>query len=228
MLVVECKGAVPKQYLKIGQQSVLEITIQTFLSHPGFDVIHVGTSDNDEYFELEGVSSNKSVQRFRGGVERCDTVLNGLDHIAPFASDSDWVWVHDAARPCLSKEDIDNLIAQLETQDLAISGAILAATVVDTIKVSEDGVHIDATADRNKLWRALTPQVFRFKELRDALIECQKRGLLVTDESSALEHVGKKSVLVEGSDENLKITRPSDLRIAQGILADRKSREQSE
>lgn len=212
---------IPKQYLKIEKQSVLARSIQVFLSHPAFDQVFVGISGNDGYFELESISSNAKVQRFSGGAERCDTVLNGLDKIASVAADSDWVWVHDAARPCLSKSDINKLIAQLEILDAEFSGAILAAKVVDTIKVSGDGKHVDGTSDRDKLWRALTPQVFRFSELRSALIECRKRGLQVTDESSALEHLGFKPMLVEGSDENLKITRPNDLRLAQGILADR-------
>jgi 2-C-methyl-D-erythritol 4-phosphate cytidylyltransferase/2-C-methyl-D-erythritol 2,4-cyclodiphosphate synthase len=221
------QSKVPKQYLKIENRTVLEYSAQAFLTHPCFDQVYIGISAGDEYFELESLSHHNRISRFAGGRERCDTVLNGLKEIAPSALDHDWVWVHDAARPCLCKEDIDRLIAKLAVLQES-EGVILAARVVDTIKLSKDESKIDATLDRNELWRAFTPQVFRFGVLRKALETCQSKSLLVTDEASAIERLGGKPHLVEGSDENLKITRPNDLRIAQGILANREKLEQNE
>lgn len=213
---------VPKQYLKIAQRSVLEHSVQAFLNHSRFELVYIGISDTDRYFESESLSSNNRVKRFEGGAERCDTVLNGLDAISAHASDLDWVWVHDAARPCLSSDDIDKLIDCVDLADAQDSGVILAAKVVDTIKSSGDGRHIDETPDRNALWRAFTPQVFRYAALRQALTECQKLGLKVTDEASAIEQLGGAPILIEGSDENLKITRPNDLRLANEILINKK------
>ncbi|WP_082885959.1 2-C-methyl-D-erythritol 4-phosphate cytidylyltransferase, partial [Oleiphilus sp. HI0061] len=212
---------IPKQYLQLGSSSVLYLSAKAFLDHPRFTQVHIGISEADDYFDSDSLAQDARVIQYKGGSERFNTVLNGLDALVGIADEQDWVWVHDAARPCLSREDIDNLIEHVDAWDGSEGGAILASRVVDTIKVSQDGRAIEGTSDRDKLWRAFTPQVFRFAELRHALSECQRLGLTVTDESSAIEHMGGAPCLVEGSDDNIKITRPHDLRLAADTLAAR-------
>jgi 2-C-methyl-D-erythritol 2,4-cyclodiphosphate synthase/2-C-methyl-D-erythritol 4-phosphate cytidylyltransferase len=212
------QSAIPKQYLHINKRSVLEHSAAAFLEHSYFEQVYVGVSSGDEYFAAESLAANERVKRFEGGKERSDTVLNGLYHLSDQACDHDWVWVHDAARPCLSADDINQLIEYIESENGELSGAILAARVVDTIKCSSNGQLIDQTADRNELWRAFTPQVFKYGELRAALENCRRNGLQITDEASAIELCGGRTCLIEGADQNIKITRPNDLWLAKQTL----------
>ena len=122
----------------------------------------------------------------------------------------DWVLVHDAARPCLPAADLEKLVR--ETQDDEVGG-ILALPVAETVKAGLHG-RIESTADRSRLWLAQTPQMFRAGLLLQAL----QRAKQVTDEPAALEQLGLKPRLVPGSRENLKVTWPEDLAIAEGIL----------
>lgn len=212
---------VPKQYLKIGERSVLEHSVNVFLSHSGFDKVHIGIAEHDRYFSQTSLSGNPQVSVYQGGRERSDSVLNGLNSLSSLAADDDWVWVHDAARPCLSHSDIDSMISELASsaEMTSYSGVVLAAPLVDTIKVSKDGRSIDGTTDRNELWRALTPQVFRYRQLKDALTTSLENGCAITDESSAIEQYGGHPRLVIGADNNIKITRPDDLSKASETLA---------
>ena len=148
-----------------------------------------------------------------GGAHRQDTVLNGLQFLESRAQEQDWVLVHDAARPCLSSADLKVLI---DTLDTGVDGAVLAAPVVDTVRRDLAG-QIE-TVDRNGLWRALTPQVFRFGPLRRALLEASRDHVTVTDEAQALERLGVRAKLVAGSPFNIKVTRAEDLSVAAGIL----------
>jgi 2-C-methyl-D-erythritol 4-phosphate cytidylyltransferase / 2-C-methyl-D-erythritol 2,4-cyclodiphosphate synthase len=207
------QSAIPKQYLKIGESSVLEHSVNVFLSHPSFSQVHIGIAEHDSYFAQTSLSDHSQVSVYQGGKERSDSVLNGLNSLSAVAADNDWVWVHDAARPCLSHHDIDCMIAALpSTEELAAyCGLVLAAPLVDTIKVSKDGRSIDSSADRSELWRALTPQVFPYRQLKEALGKSLENGLVITDESSAIEQQGGRPRLVPGADDNIKITRPEDL-----------------
>ena len=130
------------------------------------------------------------------------------------ADASDWVLVHDAARPCLRSEDIDKLIEKA-INDI---GGILAVPVRDTMKRADDDQHISETVDRNQLWHALTPQMFRLGQLHDVLTLALDNNQLVTDEASAMELAGHKPLLVEGHSDNIKITRPEDLALAEYYL----------
>jgi 2-C-methyl-D-erythritol 2,4-cyclodiphosphate synthase len=134
-----------------------------------------------------------------------------LAFIADRAKSDDWVWVHDAARPCLSHADIDKLIEALESKH---DGALLAVPVHDTVKRADSDSSVQTTVDRKSLWRAMTPQVFRFAKLKQALEQSQVDQICVTDESSAIEHIGGKPFLVQGSDRNIKVTHPNDLGVA--------------
>ena len=149
-----------------------------------------------------------------GGTERADSVLSALNRMAPTAAESDWVLVHDAARPCLTVSDIHLLIDKLKNDPV---GGILALPVHDTLKGVEEG-RITATIDRRRIWRALTPQMFRYGALKRALEQAARKRDTVTDEASALELQGKKPAIVEGRPDNIKITRPEDLSLAQFFL----------
>jgi len=151
-----------------------------------------------------------------GGDARSDSVLAGLAALPDSVRADDFVLVHDAARPNLGLDDLDQL---LERGRNDLVGAILAAPVRDTLKRAGDDGGIDGTEPRERLWRALTPQLFRRLQLTRALETSQRDGLTVTDESMAMEQQGLRPLLVEGSDDNFKITTPADLARFAFILA---------
>ncbi|MFT5718172.1 MAG: 2-C-methyl-D-erythritol 4-phosphate cytidylyltransferase [Oleiphilaceae bacterium] len=201
----------PKQYLKLADQTILEHTINCFLSHSAFQTVVLGLSKDDQYWAQLPLSNDSRIQVFMGGAERVDSVLNGLAFISDRAKPNDWVWVHDAARPCLSHADIDKLICALEANN---DGALLAVPVHDTVKRVNERFNVETTVDRKGLWRAMTPQVFRFSQLKQALEQSLEDHVRVTDESSAIEYMGGAPFLVQGSDRNIKVTHPSDLKVA--------------
>ena len=144
-----------------------------------------------------------------------DSVLAGLNALETRAAAHDWVLVHDAARPCLSSEDLDRLLTELASDDV---GGLLAAPVVDTLKRADDQQRVAQTVSREKLWRALTPQMFRFELLRRALTGAIHNGISVTDEAQAIEALGLRPKLIAGDADNIKITLPEDLPRAERIL----------
>ena len=148
-----------------------------------------------------------------GGASRAETVFNGLRAIRQNASDNDWILVHDAARPCLAKEELARLIDLLVDDDV---GGLLAVPLADTLKSERDG-RVYATIDRAQLWRAQTPQMFRCGVLARALGRARDRASL-TDESSAVEQIGLQPRLVLGAGTNLKVTVAEDLLLAEAIL----------
>ena len=145
-------------------------------------------------------------------------MLSALHAMAEQVSDDDWVLVHDAARPCLHTRDLCNLIDQLYSHPV---GGLLASPVADTLKSAGTGElpEVSGTVDRTNLWRALTPQMFRYRILVESLEAALARELPVTDESSAVEFSGNMPVLVEGRPDNIKITVPADLALAGFILS---------
>lgn len=155
---------------------------------------------------------------FTGGAERAVTVLNGLRALAGMARADDLVAVHDAARPCVRHTDLLRVIAAATANN---DGALLARPVAETVKRSDGGNRVDATADRRGLWLAQTPQVFRFAVLRAALERALAAAVSITDEASAIEYQGGHPELVMGSADNIKITLAEDLRLAALYLADR-------
>ncbi|MFO7639733.1 MAG: 2-C-methyl-D-erythritol 4-phosphate cytidylyltransferase, partial [Candidatus Competibacteraceae bacterium] len=142
----------------------------------------------------------------------------GLEALWEWASPDDWVLVHDAARPCLCTEDLDRLLAELDHDPV---GGLLAVPVRDTLKQANAAGRVATTVDRSRLWHALTPQMFHLKPLRDALRDALSRGLPVTDEAAAMEAAGFAPRLVEGRADNVKITRPEDLALAEFYLTRR-------
>jgi len=151
-----------------------------------------------------------------GGGERSNSVRNGLAALAGQAADDDWVLVHDAARPCVSRQDVDRLLDRVQKHAV---GGILAAPAADTLKRAGENKEIIQTIDRTSLWRALTPQMFRYARLCEALDRAHRDGRTPTDEAQALEWIGERPLVVEGSTTNLKITSADDLVIAVALLA---------
>jgi 2-C-methyl-D-erythritol 4-phosphate cytidylyltransferase len=201
----------PKQYLELAGKTVIEHTLLRLLSAEVFTAVAVAISEEDPYWPDLDVSAHKKIITAAGGKERADSVLSALKAIRTVASDDDWVLVHDAARPCITKIDIHHLIDSLKTDEI---GGILALSSHDTLKSVQGDNIIVATLDRSHIWRALTPQMFRYGLLKNAL-EAAEGNTAITDESSALELQGIQPKIVEGRPDNIKITRPEDLALAQ-------------
>lgn len=199
----------PKQYLTLAGKTILEHTLSVIASHPAVEKIILAVGKADPY--IAAINLPKNTQLVEGGETRAESVLNGLQAInEPNA----WALVHDAARPCLSHEDLDRL---LEVRD--DNGAILAIPVTDTIKRANSDKEIIATEDRSQLWQAQTPQFFRADLLKNALTQALREGATITDEASAMEHAGFRPHLVPGRSDNLKVTRPEDLALAEFYLS---------
>lgn len=204
----------PKQYLIIDGKSVLEHTVEKLLAHPKISHVVVAVSDDDPFYPELAIAQRHDVIRVSGGKERADSVLSGLQYVETHQL-SDWVLVHDAARPCVKLEDIQQLINVSLANDL---GGILAVPVRDTMKRSGHDQRIDHTVEREALWHALTPQMFRTQQLTHALSSALKENVAITDEASALEWIGENPALVQGSGDNIKITQPEDLALAEFYL----------
>jgi 2-C-methyl-D-erythritol 4-phosphate cytidylyltransferase len=173
-------------------------------------------AEDDQWFESAVGLLAANVNTVTGGETRAQSVRNGLKYIADNYSSTDWVLVHDAARPCLSASRLEKFLEQgLESAH----GAILAVPIGDTLKRAGDSQEIVATVDRAGLWAAQTPQLFRVGVLANAIDVAQEAGRRLTDEASAMEFVGIKPLLVMGSSANIKITHSSDLAIAEALLA---------
>lgn len=209
---------IPKQYLTLRGRPVLAHTLTTLLSHPRISGAVVILDANDRWWPsvADALNTSKSLWTVTGGIERCHSVMNGLEVLQQHALPEDWVLVHDAARPCLTTIDLDRLLAELADDPI---GGLLAVPVRDTLKQSDTASRSVLTVDRTRLWHALTPQMFRLEKLQTALRAALTHGLLVTDEAAAMEAVGFRPQLVEGRADNLKITRPEDLMLAEFFLS---------
>lgn len=205
-------AALPKQYLRLGDRTVLEHTLDTLLAVEALaGVVLVVAADDSDWAVIRPRYVGQSLVVVNGGAERCHSVLNGLDALAGKAAASDWVLVHDAARPCVRRDDIRALMAGMDTDS---DGGLLGVPVADTMKrVAADG-RVAATVDRGGLWHALTPQMFRLEQLRAALRQAIEAHSMVTDEASAMELAGYRPLMVQGHRDNIKITLPADLELA--------------
>jgi 2-C-methyl-D-erythritol 4-phosphate cytidylyltransferase/2-C-methyl-D-erythritol 2,4-cyclodiphosphate synthase len=220
-------GSAPKQYAALLGATVLEWSLRALLAEPRVHAVLVAVASDDVHWaNIAATLKSPKLLTTIGGVNRQDTVLNGLEFLAAGAAADDWILVHDAARPCLNAADLGAVLDAVGAVDpigavdpvgvVNAVGAVLAAPVVDTVK-RELGDHV-ATVDRRGLWRALTPQVFAFAQLRHALKEAMLAGVAVTDEAQAIERMGFQPALVPGSPFNVKITRVEDLAVASKIL----------
>lgn len=203
----------PKQYLRLidgDDRTMLEITVGKLANCGFFDRVYVIVSMDDCMIHMCNFPGNVYLSE-KGGATRAETVLNGLADAD--LEEDDWVFVHDAARPCIREEEIRRLVERVEEDD--VDGAILALPVVDTVKwVDENGL-IQKTIDRKCCWRALTPQAFKVGALKAALVGNTDR---VTDEASAMEAVGAKVAIVEGLPTNIKVTHATDIDLAMHFL----------
>ena len=209
------QGDIPKQYFPLAGKSVIEHSLAPFLAEPRVDGLVVALHPDDDVWPRIAPHTKKPLLTVPGGAERSDSVLAALEALGERVGEQEWVLVHDAARPCLRTRDLAKLIDTLEDDPV---GGLLAVPAHDTLKrVSPDG-RVEATIDRGQVWLAQTPQMFRLGPLRGALREAAVSGARVTDEASALERVGFHPRVVEGHSDNLKVTRPADLRLAELLL----------
>jgi len=201
-------GPVPKQYLMAAGEPLLAHALAALLSHPGVAGVMVAIAENDADWPGWSDFAGKPVLTCTGGDTRAASVLAGLQALPESVRADDFVLVHDAARPNLPAVDLGRL---LEVGRADPVGAILAAPVRDTLKRAGDDGGIDRTEPRERLWRALTPQLFRRHQLTRALAEATASGIEVTDEAMAMERQGARPLLVEGDECNFKVTTPADL-----------------
>ena len=210
----------PKQYALLRGATVLEWSLRALLAEPRVHAVVVALARDDAHWpNVRPKLASPKLQTTIGGDSRQDSVMQGLEFLAQQAAADDWVLVHDAARPCLSAADLGALLDAVgagAARPASSAGAVLAAPIVDTVK-RELGDHV-TTVDRQGLWRALTPQVFAFAQLHHALKEAALAGIAVTDEAQAVERMGLRPTLVQGSPFNVKITRLADLAVASNIL----------
>lgn len=208
------QSVIPKQYLSLVGRPVLEHSIKTLLDNKNIRGLVIALQPGDGHWSQIVIESSKPVIITDGGSERADSVLHALQALGRHEDfdERDWVMVHDAVRPCLRQRDIDRLITEVDADN---NGGLLALPVRDTMKrQQETATRVAETIDRDRLWHALTPQYFPADALHKALHGAMQAGQLITDESSAMELAGYSPRLVAGSEDNIKITRPDDLRLA--------------
>lgn len=205
----------PKQYLSLAGRPVLARTLARLHEALPEARLCLCLDPEDACFDPAWVPF-ADWRRAPGGAERVDSVVRALEAIAPEAAEDDLVLVHDVARPCVTVDDLTRLVAVLADD---VVGGLLAAPVADTMKRDDGAGRVRATESRAGLWHALTPQGFRFGLLRRALDEALARGVTVTDEASAVEAAGLAPRLVAGRRDNLKITHPEDLALAELVLS---------
>jgi 2-C-methyl-D-erythritol 4-phosphate cytidylyltransferase len=208
--------SVAKQYLMLDNGlSVLDQTLKTLLNIEQIKGCVIALAKDDDLFKNSQFYQNPKILKIAtGGKQRHNSVINALIELKPFVKNTDWILVHDAARPCVEAVDIKKLINQVKSADI---GGLLAVKVIDTIKQANKNL-TNITIDRSNLWQAQTPQMYRFGELLNALTKADTDNINITDEASAIEYIGLKSLLVESSKRNFKITNPEDLALANFYL----------
>jgi len=205
----------PKQYAPLAGRMVIDWSLHLFVRDARCAGIIVALAPGDALWGSAREAHGTRVHTVEGGADRSHSVRRGLEGLRGRAAPSDWVLTHDAARPCLMQADLERLLAALENHPV---GGLLAVPGSDTLKLgSEDGA-VERTVDRTALWRAVTPQMFRYARLCEALDTAFAAGRSPTDEAQALEWLGERPQLVRGSSANLKITAAEDLELAGTLL----------
>ena len=208
-------GDIPKQYLPLLGRPIIAHTLARLCNHPRISGVVVAVAADDRWWPEIPKEFAPMPLVAGGGLERRDSVLNGLTVLSEHASNDDWVLVHDAVRPCLRDDDIDRLMNVLSADEV---GGLLAIPVRDTMKRCGADLRVRETVSRESLWQAQTPQMFRLGALREALQRSVNEDRDVTDEAQAMELSGARPRLVEGHEDNIKITRAEDLRLAEMFL----------
>jgi 2-C-methyl-D-erythritol 4-phosphate cytidylyltransferase len=211
---VRAGGDRPKQYQPIAGRPMLEHTLERLAAHPRIAGLVVVIAADDPHFGAMESIGGKPLLVAVGGGERSDSVLAGLHALPASVADDDFVLVHDAARPCVRADDISRLIDEAGKGE----GGLLGAPLRDTLKRADTGCHSIATEPRDGRWRAFTPQMFRRGALVRALRLAAEAGIVVSDEAMAMERTGVTPLLVEGSEDNIKVTTPADFALAEFLL----------
>lgn len=205
-----------KQYVELDGEPLVAHSLRALLGHPSIEGAVVVLAADDAAWPGWNEFCGKPVIACVGGATRAESVLAGLAALPDSVRADDFVLVHDAARPNLQQADLDALLERGRADPV---GAILAAPVRDTLKRAGDDGGIDGTEPRDRLWRALTPQLFRRLQLERALQAARDEGVEVTDESMAMERQGLRPLLIEGREDNLKVTTPADLLLLRALRA---------
>lgn len=205
---------IPKQYLPLAGKPMIECTLDRLAACPEVAGLMVVLADGDAYWHGLASMRGKPVRTATGAIERSGSVLSGLRALPAEVGDDDFVLVHDAARPCIAADDVTMLVVR----GIPAGGALLAAPLRDTLKRAGSERRVSATEPREALWRALTPQLFRRGELTEALESAHADGVAVTDEAMAMERRGHRPLLVEGAEDNIKVTTAADLALAAFLL----------
>jgi 2-C-methyl-D-erythritol 4-phosphate cytidylyltransferase len=213
---VRMGSEIPKQYLPLLGRPIIAHTLERLCNHPRISGVMVALAADDRWWPEIQTQLTRPPLVAAGGDERRDSVLSSLDALTEHASMDDWVLVHDAVRPCLRDEDVDRLMNELSADEV---GGLLATPVKDTMKRAGSGNRVSETVSRESLWHALTPQMFRLGALRDAIRLSVDEDRNVTDEAQAMELTGTRPRLVQGREDNIKITQPEDLKLAEMFLA---------
>lgn len=206
----------PKQYLPLAGKPVLRWTIEALLAHPRVAGVMMSVAAEDaRWKDCVPSGAGPRVRAVTGGTQRADSVEAGLLALGKEVTDDSWVLVHDAVRPCVHPGDIERLVSGLQDDPV---GGLLAAASADTIKQVDDEQRVAATLDRRVVWRALTPQMFRYGTLKQAYAHAREADRVPGDESSAIEAMGLRPKLIVGRADNVKITQPEDLGLAEAVL----------
>ncbi len=208
-------SALPKQYRPLLGRPMIEYALDVLAAHPDIDGLMLALAPDDRRWDGVTRWKNTPLRTCLGGAERRDSVLAALDALADVLGPDDWALVHDAARPCLRAEDLHRLIEAATAHPV---GGLLAGRMKDTVKRADADAQVQGTLDRTPLWRAFTPQLFPARSLRRALQHAVQEIAVITDESSAMERLGLSPLLVEGADDNIKVTLPDDFAFAEAIL----------
>ena len=214
------KADCPKQYLTVAGKTIIEHTLSALLKQPRISQLIVSLNKDDNFFHQLVIAKNPIIKTVIGGCQRADSVLAGLNYLSDkLQLDPCWVLVHDAVRPCLHQADLDNIIHFIDSKQSSYGG-ILAVPVRDTMKRSVQGkIDISHTVERSEFWHALTPQFFPLELIKNCLTQALAQKVLITDEASALEYCGYHPQLLEGRVDNLKVTQPEDLMLAEFYLS---------
>ena len=209
-------GEVPKQFLRVDGRTVLELSIKPLLDFSECLGVCVLVPPEDQYHKALEIKDNPKIFLAEGGTSRIDSVSKGVKFWQQSELSYDYILIHDAARPCLRSSDVQQLLTSIDGE---VDGVVLGIPCSDTIKkVSAEGSLILNTLDRNKLWRAFTPQIFRKEVLqKNALEENIEKEF--TDEASLVEANGGKIKMVKGFEDNIKLTFPEDLGLIKLILS---------
>jgi 2-C-methyl-D-erythritol 4-phosphate cytidylyltransferase len=207
-------GEVPKQYQLLNNKTVVEHTLERLLAVDESIIVVAVNTEDSRWQKLE-VFNHSRIRTVHGGDERVDSVRLALECLQREAHTDDWVLVHDVARPCVRVADIQKLVDNLKDHKV---GGVLATPVSDTVKRVLNGADIESTEDRMQLWAAQTPQMFRYGLLSWSLKTAVRDHWKPTDESAAVERLGHTPMVVEGSRDNIKITRSEDMAIAEAIM----------